>query len=319
MTLQASYDRVVKTATLSVQPQLRVASVELRPSSVLEGERVVATLRLNTRAPAGGATVTIQSNDPNVMPEATTVFIPEAQSVGSVGVVATGVPNANPVAVIAQLGNHLTSERLTVIPLPVLSSIGTGSYGVQRLVWLGIDETVTATVQMRRSIPEGAGTSRVTLRSSHPAVQPAATQVLIREGEQSADITLRALVLPENNPVTITATYRGVEKTMAVIVPKLDALSLPSSVGVGETISGEVRLDYPAPSGGIRIDLLIGGDLNRLLGGNRLITFQAGTFVRQFEIEGPRVAPESSYSVTVTARQRSLMLTRTLHVNDGGH
>ena len=57
VTLQASYDRVVKTATLSVQPQLRVASVELRPSSVLEGERVVATLRLNTRAPAGGAIV----------------------------------------------------------------------------------------------------------------------------------------------------------------------------------------------------------------------------------------------------------------------
>ena len=113
---------------------------------------------------------------------------------------------------------------------------------------VGIDETVTATVQMRRSIPEGAGTSHVTLRSSHPAVHPAATRVRIREGEQSADITLRALGLPENNPVTITATYRGVEETMAVIVPKLKSLSLPSRVGVGETISGEVRLDYPAPS-----------------------------------------------------------------------
>src|SRR5712691_3515774 len=66
-------------ATLTVTaPLLTVASLTLSPSSVTGGSSSIGTVTLSAPAPAGGAQVTLSSNDPPVATVPSSVTVPAA-------------------------------------------------------------------------------------------------------------------------------------------------------------------------------------------------------------------------------------------------
>lgn len=101
----------------------------------------------------------------------------------------------------------------------------------------------------------------VNLTSSAPTQLTVPDQVLIPEGQTSAEVLVTALV-GGGNPVTVTASYDGKEKTASVTVvaaaqdPKLVSLTAsPATVALGETSELTVTLDIPAKTGGLTVDL----------------------------------------------------------------
>ena len=61
--IQASYGDTTQTAILAVNPPVYTSALTVAPSNLEGGTAAVGTVRLNSAAPAGGATVTLTSNN----------------------------------------------------------------------------------------------------------------------------------------------------------------------------------------------------------------------------------------------------------------
>lgn len=118
--VQASFGGVTSNATLNVNPPLFVSSLAVAPGSVVGGGTVTGTVKLNGGAPAGGALVTLASDNPAVsLPS--NVVVPEGQSAAPFVVQTKAVTTSMTATLAATFSNVLTATataKLNVTPTP---------------------------------------------------------------------------------------------------------------------------------------------------------------------------------------------------------
>ncbi len=250
VTITASYGTVSKTAVLKVAPaEHSLVSMSLSEGKVLGGNPVKARVILNGPAPAGGATVALNS-DSSVASVPSSVTIPEGATDGAFTVTTTSVSTPATAQITATHSGVSQSASLRIYPI-ALEGVGVSPDNV-----VGGGST-TATITLRDSSPDGGAT--VTLDSGDTSIVTVPAQFTIPEGFTWATFPVSTLAVTVPTSVAIRATYEGVTSTTYLrvtpgVVPSNLFLN-PSSLTGGQTSTGTVELNGPAPVGGAVVTL----------------------------------------------------------------
>ncbi len=298
--ISATYNSVTPTpATLTINP-LAISSVSVSPTAVAGPNPSTGTVTMAGPAPAGGITVSLQSNSSaatvgasvNVAANATSATFP---------VTTLGVTSSTPVTITASYNSVNVTTTLTVNPL--LSSVSVNPTAV-----VGPTGS-TGTVTLAGPAPAGGIT--VSLQSNSSAATVGAS-VNVAANATSATFPISTLAVASSTPVTITASYNSVNAvaTLTVNPPALSAVSVnPTSVVGGNPSTGTVTLTGPAPTGGILVSL---GSNNSAVTVPASVTVLANTSSITFQATTTAVA--TSTPVTITATYASVNQTATLTV-----
>ncbi|HEY0376771.1 MAG TPA: hypothetical protein VGC87_07430 [Pyrinomonadaceae bacterium] len=242
----ASYGGVAKSAPLTVAP-LAISSLTINPASIVGGNAVTGTVMLNGPAPAGGAVVTLSDS----IPAATTpsnVTVPAGAKTKTFSVTTVPVTINQGGNVTASYGGATKSAALVVQAL-ALSSVTLSPASVAGGV--GVAGTVTL---------NGPATSAgvVVTLSDNLAATTVPSNVTVPAGATSKTFNITTTVVAATQSGTVTAKFGAVSKTAALTVrpPALSALTLnPASVSGGNSVTGTVSLDGPAPAAGALVSL----------------------------------------------------------------
>ncbi len=298
VTITASYSGTNQTATLTVTPLL--SSVALSPSSVFGGSSSTGTITLAGPAPAGGAVVTLASNNAAATVPAN-VTVAAGATTGTFTISTSGVATTTVVTITATYSGTNQTATLTVTPL--LSSVALSPSSV-----LG-GSSSTGTITLAGPAPSGGAV--VTLASNN-AVATVPANVTVAAGATTGTFTISTSGVAITTVVTITATYSGVNQTATLTVTPLLPSSLalsPSSVLGGSSSTGTITLAGPAPSGGAVITLASNNAV-AMVPAN--VTVAAGATTGTFTISTSGVA--TTTAVTITASYSGTNQTATLTV-----
>lgn len=98
----------------------------------------------------------------------------------------------------------------------------------------------------------------IKLTSSNPAIAVTPATLTIAAGAISKTFTIKTTAVTASTSVTITASYSGLNlfATLTVKPPALSSLTLtPTTVQGGSSSQGTLKLNGPAPAGGIQVKL----------------------------------------------------------------
>jgi hypothetical protein len=116
------------TATLTVNPPLKVLSVALNPGSVTSGTNSTGTVTLSVAAPAGGATVQLASSNTSAATVPATVTVAANSTTATFTASTLTVAASTSVTITATLNGSVTGT-LTVNPAPSFTPIRVNSAG----------------------------------------------------------------------------------------------------------------------------------------------------------------------------------------------
>ncbi len=119
----------------------------------------------------------------------------------------------------------------------------------------------SSTASVTLSAPAPSGGAVVTLATTNPTVVIVPATVTVSAGSLTRSYAVKTAPVTTVTAVPITAFYGGssVSATLTVKPPSLSAVSLlPNSVKGGASSQGTVKLNGPAPAGGVRITLASG-------------------------------------------------------------
>ncbi|MDX6596367.1 MAG: hypothetical protein QOE87_254, partial [Gaiellales bacterium] len=203
---------------------LRVNAITLTRDPTTSGQEVFVDLQLSKGAPAGGATVSLSSSDPQAAPLQASVAVPATNSWVEFRFTPGQVNASTSVTMTARIGTESTAQTFTVNPpslkslegLPASQSGGVTSGGI---------------VMLNGQAPPGGAV--VALSSSSPAAAPPAT-VTVPAGVESASFAMPTSQVSQNTTVTITATWKGVSvKGSTILTPQ----PAPTSLTLDPTVT----------------------------------------------------------------------------------
>ncbi|HMF77538.1 MAG TPA: hypothetical protein VK604_17910 [Bryobacteraceae bacterium] len=237
------------TLSLSALDGIAPASVSLNPASVAGGSSSTGTVTLTGAAPAGGASISLSSdNSAATVPSSVTVPAGGTSATFTVATTAVGAPAT--ATIIASYNSADRTAALTITAPTALSTVSLNPTSVVR------GTSSTGTVTLGSAAPTG-GIS-VALSSNNAAATVPAS-VTVAAGSTTANFTVTTTAGATAATATITATYSGVSKTAALTMTVATALSTvslnPASVVRGTSSTGTVTLSSAAPTGGIAVAL----------------------------------------------------------------
>lgn len=245
-TISASYQGVIKTAPLAINPAT-LLNVSVAPPSVVGGSPATGTVTLSGSAPTGGTVVGLASNQAAAaLPSSVTVPGGQASATFVVSTVAVGADTA---ATLSASLNGTTKTTTLTVTAPTLVRVGV----IPATVAGG--GSSSATVTLSSAAP--AGGLAISLASDKAAATvPASVTVLA--GQTTAAFTVTTSPVSASTTATLTGTLNGISQsaTLTVTPPDLLSLSLsPASVTGGSSSTGTVTLTSIAPSGGLNVIL----------------------------------------------------------------
>src|SRR2546426_1680769 len=203
---------VLPPPTPLVVPPPLVSSRGVNPTTVTGGSNSTGTVTLNGPAPAGGAPVTLSSNNPAATVPGS-VTVPAGARSTTFTATTSAVAASTPVTISASSGGAIQTTTLTVIP-PVLSSLTLNPTTV-----IGGLQNSTGTVTLNAPAP--AGGAQVALSSSNPSVASVPASVTVPAGATSVTFTVNTSIVVFSQSVTITASYNGSSRSATLIVQLL--------------------------------------------------------------------------------------------------
>ena len=269
---------------------LELAWIITEPGTTYGGASTQARVTLNGPAPAGGATVRIISDLPNV----------EVPLNGFIPAGATDVM-VGPITTPAVHGATVGPLRASYGPNPQQSSLG--MFPLLFSLALNTDAIVggsplTGTVTLQR--PALAGGADITLVSADTSLLRPPAHVTVPEGSTSASFTITTSPVAAATPVVIdsgTANdgYRAPQTVLTLLptgaaatAPSLASVSIASSSVIGGgTTTGTVTLNAPAPTGGAAVS--VNGSLEGRVVTPSGVTVPAGSTSATFTITAPDV------------------------------
>jgi len=249
VTISATYNSATVTADLTVTPPV-VSSVGMSPTSVTGGTSSAGTVTLSGAAPAGGAVVTLASDNTAAATVPASVPVAAGETTGTFTVTTSPVASSTLVNISATYNSTTKSGALTVTP-PVVSSLGVNPTSVTG----GTPSTGTVTL----SGPAPSGGAVVALSSNNTAAATVPATVTVAAAATTATFTVTTSAVATNALVTLSATYNSSTQTasLTVVPPVLSSVGVnPTAVAGGTTSTGTVTLSGPAPSGGALVTLV---------------------------------------------------------------
>jgi hypothetical protein len=230
----------------------KLLSLTITPSSLVGGQSANGTAKLDGPAPAGGAVVTLTSDNPHVQcPPSLT--IPEGSTTGSFGISTTYVDMRTDASVTGTYNASSKVAPIELLPVVVLVSVTLDPPSV-----FG-SEVSQATVKLSGPAP-GNGVV-VTLTSSDPATIHTDPSVTVPGGSDHATVpvTTRSVVQEVNGYVFALYGGKSAAGQLTVKAPKVQSLELAASTLVGGNgTTGTLTLNVPAPSSGYAVALSSG-------------------------------------------------------------
>ncbi|HKB10443.1 MAG TPA: hypothetical protein VKD69_07310 [Vicinamibacterales bacterium] len=271
-------------------PGLQLAWIITEPGTTYGGASGQARVTLNGPAPAGGETIRIISDMPNVETPLT-AFIPAGATDVMVGPITTpAVHGATVGNVRAAFGPSWQQSSLGMFPLLFSLALNTDAA-------IG-GTSVTGTVTLQR--PALAGGFDVTLVSADTSLVRPPAHVTVPEGATAVSFPIATSSVAGATPIVIdsgTAVdgYRAPQTVLTLLpagapaaAPSLASVTVasPSVIG-GGTTTGTVTLTGPAPAGGALVWL--NGSLEGRVVTPGPITIPAGSTSATFTITAPDV------------------------------
>jgi hypothetical protein len=245
------YNGLTASASLKVNPTA-LETVSVEPADLAGGNTATLTVTLSAPAPAGGIQLALTSGNTSFVTVPANVTVPAGQSSASflyaVGTTAPAVPTT--VAVTAAYEGLTAAGYVRVTPSVVPTNLH-----FEPSKFAG-GSTSTGTVELNSPAP--AGGAVVTLGTSDTSVITLPATVTVSANETSATFELSSSAVTSTKIVTVVATASGVGQTelLTVLPTSLQSLSLiPSSIGAGNTSTGQVTMSNPAPTGGALVSL----------------------------------------------------------------
>ena len=224
-----------------------LSSLSVNPSTVTGGTGVTGTVTLDGLAPAGGALVSLSSdNAAATVPASVTV---EAGNSSVTFAVTTAVSASATATITASYAGITRTAALTVVPLS-LSSLSVNPSSVTG----GANATGTVTLNG----PAPTGGVEVSLSSNNPAATVPG-YITVTEGNTTATFSVTTSAVSASTTFTLSASYGGAPQTTLFTVLPAGALTLlsvdPVSVIGGASATGTITLGGPAPAGGAVVSL----------------------------------------------------------------
>lgn len=229
------------------QPYLN--ALTFAPVITVSSNGTTGTVTLTGPAPLGGLVVALASDHSNVIvPEAVMVNEGEASALFTVQTVADVAPQVKGL-VTATLG-LVVKKAAVYVNRPYLQSLSLSP----SIVYGGMSST--GTVTLNAPAPPGGMTINLSDNSGN-ATTPAS--VTVPEGETSATFEVTTVpILGAQQTVVVTATADGVSRNRPLYInqPFVTGLSFSPEVIVGgNSTTGTVTLNAPAPTGGFTVSL----------------------------------------------------------------
>jgi len=288
-TISAAIGSVTETASLTIQPS-SLASVTVNPTAVGGGASAWGYVSLNGVAPQGGLAVTLASSLTTVTVPAT-VTVSSGRSSAMFAITTTSVTSPTVATITATAGAVTQTATLTVNPLG-LSSI---SVDPSNVVGAG-----TANGSVMLNAPAGTGGVVVALASSDPSAT-VPTSVTVASGHSKARFTVTTTAVSTATAVTLTATSgaASVTTTLTVNPVGLQAIRLsPERVTGGNTSTGTIRLNGPAPTSGLVVTLASNSTSGTVPAS---VTVPAGQNAVTFLVQTTAVTKTTQVQITATA------------------
>jgi RHS repeat-associated protein len=251
--VSAARNGLTRSSILTLSPApVTIATLTIAPPSLIGSNDAVGTITLTDSAPALGIEVELLSSAGAVNVPAF-VQIASGQSQATFQIATSVVTVSTPVTVTVAHAAITKSALLTLQP-PAGNSVSNLSATPAFIVG-GFSSQGTVTLSMAST---DNGGSDVVLSSSDGAlIVPG--HVTVKKNKTSATFAIATNVVTAPRSVTLTASYGGVLRRLAVIVGPENAVTLasftinPPRVIGGNPSAGAVVLSGPAPLGGAAV------------------------------------------------------------------
>ena len=220
----------------------------LTPTTLPGGQTATGTLNLTFPAAAGGAVVTLSTDNPAAVVPAT-VTIPAAATTATFTIATKAVPKSLAATITATLGGlsqtailEIRSARISAVSVAPTSLTG------------GSPAVGTVTLDSAVAVPAGLA---VSLASGATAGTVPAT-VTVPLGATTATFPVTTVVVAAPVVDALTATLDGISKTTNLTIQPIQATNLtinPAAVIAGVGTVGTVTVNAPAPPGGLVVTL----------------------------------------------------------------
>lgn len=288
--ITATYNGTAQ-ATLTINPQPVVTSVNLSQAAVTGGTGVTGSVTLSGPAPAGGAVVALSSNNGAAAAGASVTV--NANSTTANFAITTNAVASQQAATITAAYNGSAQAGLTVNP-PLVTSVSLS----QSTVTGGTGVTGTVTLNG----PAPAGGALVALASSNAAAVAGAS-VTVNANSTTANFPITTSAVVTQQVATITATYNSsAQATLTVnpapVVVSVVSVSLSQTAVIGGIgVTGTVTLSGPAPAGGALTGLSSGNPAATVPAN---VTVPAGSATANFAISTSTVASQQTATITAS-------------------
>jgi len=217
----------------------KVISVTAASASIASGATTTGTVTLSTNAPVGGKVVTLTSSNTGVATVPVSVTVPAGFRTATFTITAGTVAVNTAVTITAGTNGSTGTASVTVtLPAAALSTLTTNVTAATGGV------NVTGTVTLTRAAPTGGAV--VTLASSSTTIGTVPASVTVAAGATTATFTITTRTVTAASSLTITGTYLGVSKAVAITVNPVRLVSTltlnPTSVRGGVNSTGTVTL-----------------------------------------------------------------------------
>ncbi len=293
------------TAQQQSQGSLVLSNFTITPATIVGGYPSQGNVFLTGNAPAGGATVSLTSNNTHFVQVPPTVTVQPGNSNVAFPITTFFTGGTVGATITASYNGTTYGASLTVLPVAV-SAVTFSANSVTA------GNAVTVTVRLSGPAPAGAS---VSLTSSNPSVLPLSSPLTFATGAISASLMATAQAIRSQTTVSVTASYNNssVQGSLTVVpAAPLTVNSLwfsPSTVTGGSPASGTVTLTGLAPAGGAVVTLSSG---NQLVQVPSTVTVPAGSWSVPVTAQTSAVTSVTNDTVTATYGGSPLSTTLTL-------
>jgi hypothetical protein len=298
--ISASFNSSSRSATLSVlAAPVTVSSISLNPISVVGGSPSQVTVILSGAALAGGALVTLLSNNTSAATVPSSVTVLAGSSTATFTVITRPVAGSSSPSITASYNSSSRGAILTVMP-PALSSLSLNPTSVSG------GTPSQATVTLSGAAPTGG--AAVTLSSSNIAAATVPSSVTVAAGASSATFSVSTNSVAANSSSSISASYNSSSHAATLAVTNapvtISSISLnPISVVGGSSSQASVTLGAAAPPGGAVLALSSSNTSAATVPSS--VTVPGGSSSAEFAIATTAVETSTSSSITATYNSSS--------------
>lgn len=297
---QGVLDVVTKSEWYEGLSGAQLTGVVLDQATIMGGQSGSGRVNLNqTAGPTGKAIALSSSSSTLTVP--TNVTVAPGSTFASFTFSTTTVTADKTVTITATDGTATFTANILVRPTVTLSAVSLSPSTVM---------AGQATILTVRSNRRADSLFTVTLSSSSTAATAPATVTIPATVDQGSVLVTTNPAITQDTTVTLTARANGVTKSAQLSIrrlPILNSVSLSDSdVRGGSTITGTVRLDRNAPSGGLVVTIP-GRDYVTMPGS---VTVPSGASRANFTIMTSTVS--STRTVSIAATFNGITKTKTL-------